>query len=411
VVLGAAGVLALGDRWPWPRIGASRSDTPEAAATASIQPVRVTGSDTLRFGETLGQLLQRQGLVPEPLVALLAQAGLDPRRLRAGLVVQFGRLAEERSPSEIRIRVSRDLRLAAWRGDSSWTAARQPIVWRREALRLDGPIEYSLYEALDARIPDAVLDGESRVRLAWDLADIYAWSVDFNRDIQAGDRFTVLVEREVSEEGEVRIGRVLAADLLASGRRLTAFRFEVPGEGARYFDAEGNSLRRAFLRFPVEFRRIASGFSRSRRHPILGIWRRHQGTDYAAARGTPVVAAGDGTVLSAGWHGGLGNQVEVRHRNGITTRYGHLQRLHAGIRAGTRVSQGEVIGYVGSTGLATGPHLHYEFRINGVARDSRRLDLGPGDPLPAALRPRFAAERERFMEGLHGDRRVANSGG
>src|SRR6185369_9359520 len=131
-----------------------------------------------------------------------------------------------------------------------------------------------------------------------------------------------------------------------------AFRFESPDGGvARYFDGDGNSLRRAFLRAPLEFRRIASSFSRSRLHPILGIWRKHEGTDYAADRGTPVLAAGDGVVASAGWSGGYGNLIELRHINGITTRYGHLRGFSQGLRAGARVRQGDVIGYVGSTGL------------------------------------------------------------
>jgi murein DD-endopeptidase MepM/ murein hydrolase activator NlpD len=249
-------------------------------------------------------------------------------------------------------------------------------------------------------VPDTLFDRANRVRLAWDLADVYAWSVDFNRDIQPGDRFTVLAERLVSEEGEVRLGRILASHLLVSGNPLPAFRFE-RGTTRGFFDEDGNSLRRAFLRAPVEFRRISSSFSRSRRHPVLGVWRRHEGTDYAASRGTPVMAAGDGTVLRAHWAGGYGNLVELRHRNGITTRYGHLQRIGRGVRVGVRVSQGDVIGYVGATGLATASHLHYEFRVNGVAVDSRRVDLGNGEPIHRALLEEFQLERAR-LAGLLG---------
>ena len=406
----AAAVLATSGRWPWRRLqdgaGASRGEAP-----ASLVSLRVTSSDTLRHGETLSDLFERQGLIPEQLVAIFQRAGLDPRRLRAGLIVRFGRKVEEPAPSEVRIRVSPTLRLAAWREADSWSAASQPIRWQREIVRVEGPIDRSLYETLDERIPDHLLDADSRIRLAWDIADVYAWSIDFNRDIQPGDSFAVLVERETSEEGEVRTGQVLAANLFASGKHLDAFRFDVPGQGPRYFDANGVSLRRAFLRAPVEFRRISSGFSRSRRHPILGIFRRHQGTDYAAGRGTPVLAAGQGTVITAGWQGGYGNLVELRHSNGITTRYGHLQRFADGVRSGARVKQGEVIGYVGSTGLASGAHLHYEFRVNGVARDSRRMNLGSGEPLPAALRAQFGAERARLSEALKGNVRALNAGG
>ncbi|MGH7703891.1 MAG: M23 family metallopeptidase, partial [Gemmatimonadales bacterium] len=144
---------------------------------------------------------------------------------------------------------------------------------------------------------------------------------------------------------------------------------------------------------PLQFRRISSSFSRSRYHPILTSWRRHEGTDYAADPGTPVLAAGDGVVLWAGWNGGYGNLVEIRHRNSITTRYGHLRGFATALRAGSRVVQGQVIGYVGTTGLASGPHLHYEFRVNGVARNSRSLDLGSGEPLPTSVRPAFERVR------------------
>ncbi|MGQ0702528.1 MAG: M23 family metallopeptidase [Gemmatimonadales bacterium] len=429
VFVGAA-VLTASGRWPWRRI---QDASVSVRSGLPFVPERLTSADTLRSGETLGELFQRQGLIPDELIAVVQRAGLDMRRLRAGLVVQFGRQAGDPAPSEVRMRVSPTLRLAAWREDAvarlsalgarqddsldgqlgGWTAVTQPVTWRREIVRLEGPIASSLYDALHARIPDQVLDAEQRVRLAWDIADIYAWSVDFNVDIQPGDAFTVLVEREISDEGEVRAGRTLAADLLVSGKRLQAFRFDLPDDGARYFDADGNSLRRAFLRAPVAFRRISSGFSRSRYHPILGRWRRHQGTDYAADRGTPVMAAGDGTVLRAGWQGGYGRMVELRHLNGITTRYGHLSGFASGVRAGTRIRQGEVIGYVGSTGLASGPHLHYEFRVHGVARDARRVNVGRGDPIPAVLRAQFAAERARLAEALQGNPvgSIVNAGG
>jgi murein DD-endopeptidase MepM/ murein hydrolase activator NlpD len=192
---------------------------------------------------------------------------------------------------------------------------------------------------------------------------------------------------------------VLASDLTMSGKSMTAFRFE-GGDRPTFYDADGNSLRRAFLRAPVQFRRISSTFARSRRHPVLGITRRHQGTDYAASPGTPVMAAGDGVVLRAGRAGGYGNLIELRHRNGITTRYGHLRGFARGVRSGARVSQGQTIGYVGSTGLASGPHLHYEFRVNGVAKDSRRVDLGNGAPVAERHREAFERERDRLRELL-----------
>jgi murein DD-endopeptidase MepM/ murein hydrolase activator NlpD len=403
VVLAAAALFALSGRWPWRRIELI------APPLQAVIPFHES-SDTLRSGETLSQVFGRQGLAGRELADLFERAGLNSRRLRAGLVIQFRRRGEEPGPSEIAIRTSPEERLAARLEAGAWSAERRPVAWRTEVIRIEGPIENSLYEALDARIPDELLDAENRVRLAWDLADVYAWSLDFNRDIQPGDRFTVLVEREISEAGEIRAGSILAADLLASGKHLNAFRFVAPEGPARFYDEAGKSLRRAFLRAPLEFRRIASSFSRSRFHPILGIWRRHEGTDYSAARGTPVLASGDGTVLRAGWGGGYGNLVELRHRNGITTRYGHLSRFARGVRPGTRVSQGDVVGYVGSSGLASGAHLHYEFRVNGIARDSRRVELGSGEPLPSAFRALFEQQRTRLTEALAGTAAARQSG-
>ena len=395
VVLTAA-VLALSGRWPWRGLETRAPVALSVPVPAPFQEIR----DTLRGGETLGDLFERQGLVASELVRLFENAGLDPRRLRAGLVIQFRRQSGEETPSQVSLRSGPKERLAVTRVANAWSAVRQSVVWRTEVVRFEGPIGSSLYDALDASIPNEVLDGDNRVRLAWDLADVYAWSIDFNRDIQPGDRFAVLMEREISEEGEVRSGAILGADLLVSGRHLYAYRFEGGDGSSRYYDGDGNSLRRAFLRVPVEFRRISSSFSRARFHPVLGIWRRHEGTDYAAASGTPVMAAGDGTVLRAGRSGGYGNLIELRHRNGITTRYGHLRAFARGVRAGNRVQQGDVIGYVGATGLASGAHLHYEFRVNGVARDSRRVDLGGGEPLSSALLPLFQRSRSKLASAL-----------
>ncbi|HEU5217723.1 MAG TPA: peptidoglycan DD-metalloendopeptidase family protein [Gemmatimonadales bacterium] len=387
VLVTAAG-LALTNRWPWHRL--------TVAAPIVVRTAFQESRDTLRHGETLGDLFGRHGLSGAEVVAMFERIGLDPRRLPAGLEVLFRHEVGDANPNAISLRTSPVERLAARRSADTWTAERHPVAWRTELVRIEGPIESSLYEALDALIPDALLDGGNRIKLDWDLADVYAWSVDFTRDIQPGDSFAVLLQREISEEGEVRSGGILAADLLASGKHLKAFRFEPVDHVVRFFDGAGNSLRRAFLRAPVEFRRISSAFSRSRFHPILGIFRRHEGTDYAAQSGTPVLAAGDGTVLRAGRAGGYGNLIELRHRNGITTRYGHLRGFARGIHAGGRVQQGDVIGYVGATGLASAPHLHYEFRINGAARDSRRVDLGEGEPLDRKLLPRFLEERGRL---------------
>ena len=406
VVLGAS-AFALTGHWPWHRIGVPHAPPIVVTAAPFVETL-----DTLRPGETISQLLARQGAADLDLSRLDGRTSLDPRRLRAGLVFRFRRATPDSLPTRVSVRPTPEELVVFERETGGWNGTVEPVGWHAEPIRIEGAIDNSLYEAIDAGVSDDQLDADGRIRLAWDLADIYAWQVDFTRDIQTGDRFKVVLERLVSEDGEVRPGRVLAADLSISGRRLTAFRYENAGRTA-FYDADGKSLRRAFLRAPVQFRRISSSFARARRHPVLGITRRHQGTDYAAAPGTPVMAAGDGVVIRAGRAGGYGNLIELRHRNGITTRYGHLRGFARGIRAGARVTQGQVIGYVGSTGLASGPHLHYEFRVNGVAKDSRRVQLGNGAPIAAAERPAFEQERERLEEMLTAERyplAVANEG-
>ena len=395
LVMSAAAVALVGVRRPW-----SPEELPVAQPIVVVGDYSTTVLDTLRRGETLSELLARQGVLDLDLTRLNITS-LDPRRLRAGLIFSFRRPAAESLPDRISVRATPEHRIVFRRAAAGWESAVDSIQWRAEPFRIEGDIENSLYEAIDAQVADAQLDAAQRQRLAWDLADIYAWQVDFTRDIQNGDKFRVVFDRLISEDGEVRFGRVLASDLTMSGRSLTAFRFEGAGRST-FYDDDGKSLRRAFLRAPVQFRRISSQFARSRRHPVLGITRRHQGTDYAASPGTPVMAAGDGVVLRAGRAGGYGNLIELRHRNGITTRYGHLRGFARGIRGGVRVSQGQTIGFVGSTGLASGPHLHYEFRVNGVAKDSRRVELGNGLPVPDSERDAFERERDRLKILLDG---------
>jgi murein DD-endopeptidase MepM/ murein hydrolase activator NlpD len=398
LVLTAAAWLGLGGRWPWQRLS-----TPTVQQAVVAPPIRLTRIvDTLRRGETLSALFARHRIAGIDFHQLDPALSLDPRRLRPGLVFSFLHHEGDTTPSQIMVRTTPEQRVRFIRAAQGWNAEAQPIRWRSEEARIEGAIDNSLYEALDGGVSDDQLDAINRRRLAWDLADVYAWEIDFTRDIHPGDRFQVVFERMVSEDGEVRMGRVLASDLTISGKSLTAFRFGgEDGRSALYYDTDGNSLRRAFLRAPVEFRRISSRFASARFHPVLGLTRRHEGTDYSAAPGTPVMAAGDGVVLRAGRAGGYGNLIELRHLNGITTRYGHLRGFVRSIRRGARVEQGQIIGYVGSTGLATGPHLHYEFRMDGVAKDSRKVKLGNGTPVEASDRDRFQQERDRLLLLLH----------
>jgi murein DD-endopeptidase MepM/ murein hydrolase activator NlpD len=270
-----------------------------------------------------------------------------------------------------------------------------------------GRIATNLYAALDS-CASTIFPLRARSKLAWSIADIYEYRIDMSRDLRVGDTFRVLVERTVTPSDSVRAGRILAAIFVESRDTLTAVDFPQAGPVAssqslatEYYDVRGRSLRAAFLRAPVEFRRISSGFG-MRKHPILGIWREHKGTDYVAPEGTPVRAIGDGVVLFAGQRGGYGNMIDLRHHNGYVTRYGHLSRFAPGIRRGVRVTIGKTIAYVGMTGLATGPHLHFEVLVDGVQRDPRVAlrDRGAGIPVPDARRSAFDETAHRTMAEL-----------
>lgn len=395
-VLGAAALFAARGEWPWTRL----SDVPTARPIVVSNPFRIV-RDTLQRGETVSALLARQGVTGLNLTALAAALRFDPRRIQAGLEFSVRRDATTDQPTHIEFRPSGDQRLRFVRTASGdWRGEAVPIHWVTDTIRVAAGIETSLSEAIDQEVGAATLDRAERARLTYDLAEVNAYTVDFSRDIQPGDRFATVVERRTSQEGDVRFGRILASELVVGGKTITAYSYALANGQTSYYDAEGKALKRAFLMTPVEFRYISSGFSRARFHPVLGITRKHEGIDFAAATGTPVRAAGDGTVLRAGYSGGYGNLVELRHQNGVTTRYGHLSRIAVGLRAGMHVSQGQLIGKVGSTGLATGPHLHYEFRVDGVARDPRSIKTEAGAPLPSSALASFRAQRDALSQLL-----------
>ena len=231
-------------------------------------------------------------------------------------------------------------------------------------------------------------------QLAFDLSEIFAWDVDFNTEIQTGDAFRVAVEKLSLDGRFVRYGRILAAQFERGERTLHAVRYE-GSRSAGYYDLDGTPLRKAFLRSPLRFTRISSRFTHSRLHPVLKTRRPHLGIDYAAPRGTPVSASADGVVVFAGRQGGFGRLVRLRHANGYETLYGHLSRID--VRRGQRVAQGDRIGAVGSTGLATGPHLDYRMTLNGRYVDPLRIQVPPAEPIPADETAAFAQARARHL--------------
>jgi murein DD-endopeptidase MepM/ murein hydrolase activator NlpD len=397
-VLALAGFAVIGARgtWPWARL----SDVPTARPILVSNPFRIV-KDTLQRGESVATLLHREGVNGLDLAALAAVLRIDPTRIRAGLVFSVRRDATTDEATHVEFRPTPDQRLRFVRTSSGdWTGEAVAIHWTTDTIRVAGEIQSNLYDALDRSVSDATLDQNERHKLVYQLATVNGYTLDFSRDLQPGDPFASVVERQISETGEVRFGRVLASEFTVGRKTYQAFSYPAANGDDAFYDATGSALKRAFLVSPVDFRYITSGFSMSRFHPILGLFRKHEGIDYAAAQGSPVEAAGDGVITVAGRSGGYGNLIEIRHRDGITTRYGHLSSIGMGIRPGVRVTQGELIGRVGMTGLATGPHLHYEFRVNGVARDPRSIQSAPGAPLPSSALAEFQRRRSLLSELL-----------
>jgi murein DD-endopeptidase MepM/ murein hydrolase activator NlpD len=253
-------------------------------------------------------------------------------------------------------------------------------------------IQSSLFEAAEK---SQVSDG-----IALKLAEIFAWDIDFVLDIREGDRFTAVYEQIYQDGKYLRDGEILAAEFVNNDKVYRAVRYVNEAGVAGYYSPAGQPMRKAFLRAPVEFTRVSSVFNPHRWHPILNLIRGHMGTDYAAPVGTPVHAAGDGRVEFAGTRGGYGNALVIAHGNDIATLYGHLSRFARHVHVGSHVQQGEVIAYVGMTGLATGPHLHYEYLVHGVHKDPQKVHLPGAEPLHAAALEDFRAASTRWLEQL-----------
>ncbi len=240
--------------------------------------------------------------------------------------------------------------------------------------------------------------------LTMDMASVFGYDVDFAQDIRQGDEFDVIYEQKVVNGKAVGNGPILSARFTNRGKTYTAVRYTNKQGNSSYYTADGNSMRKAFIRTPVDFARISSRFSMGRKHPILNKIRAHKGVDYAAPRGTPIKAAGDGKVLLAGRRGGYGNTVIIQHGNTYRTLYGHMQGFAKGVQTGGNVKQGQVIGYIGTTGLSTGPHLHYEFQVNGVHVDPLGQKLPMADPIAKAERARFMQQSQPLMARMDQER-------
>lgn len=378
--LAAALAVAPPDSGGIPPTRVTLADVPLDAALVVSTDAAVWTEERIGRGESWSAAATRLGMAPAAAKTWAIESAAALPAPRHGAFVRALRDSDG-SLQELRV-VAPDRAQVVTRGPTGFFVESQP---RAASVRLEmrsAVIDRSLFAATDsAGIPDAI---------ASRLADVFGGEIDFLRDLRRGDHFSVLYEVLVRDGEADQPGRMLAAEFVASGRTLSAVLFETPGGTPGWYTAEGRNLRRAFLRSPVEFSRISSGFSEARMHPILQTMRAHKGIDYSAPVGTRVLATSEGQVMFAGRRSGYGNVVELRHRNGVTTLYGHLSGFGPQIRTGSRVAQADVVGYVGMTGLATGPHLHYEFRAQGVHVDPLRHAPEPGPALAAADRARFS---------------------
>ena len=358
-------------------------------------PAPLTVVHTLESGETLTDVFRRYGLSANQIVEIVEAIRKyeSPRRMRPGMEVQFASRPEE-PPIRITLQLDRDrtlFLLPESNGTRTWNARLDSVQVIRDTILLAGLIDSNPYDSELSGDVDKLASGEFH-EIIFRLSQIFGWQIDFRRDLRKNDAYRLVVAREVRPDKSIRSAMVLAAEFHNNGRNLSAIRFQ-PSDTARveYYDEAGEALRGEFLLAPLDLARMTSGFNLRRFHPVLRQTRPHLGVDYGAARGVEVRATGSGRVTRAGSWGTYGTMVEIRHANELRTRYAHLSGIARGVRSGVRIEQGQVIGYVGSTGLSTGPHLHYEFLQNGRQVNPARMDWPKADPVPDEFRELFIA--------------------
>jgi len=377
-------------------VSACLGETPEAGP---IDAVYVPHAEIIEIyslgrGQTFGQLLDGVISANEQGALMLAfQEHASPRRMRENTEITLRYLPEDKWLRGVDVAISADQTIRLNRDVVGWTSDLIQTPIYVDTLYATGEIETQLWTAVVNNPTLQSLTYEDRNLLIDRLDRVFQWQIDFYRQIRVGDTYRFVFEREVRPDGSMRAGRLLAAEFINSGTPYHAVYFDPNGDGqGSYFDLNGESVRRAFLLSPLSYRRISGRFSNSRYHPVLERWRAHRGIDYAANAGTEIRATSDGVVIHRGWKGSFGNMLELRHSNGWVTRYAHLRAFKSDVVLGTRVRQSDIIGYVGMTGLATGPHLHYEMLQSGRQKDPLSVDLPPGDPVPVEDLVRWEAE-------------------
>ena len=357
------------------------------------EPAMVWQEVTVKRGDSLAGIFSRLGLSPQQLHEMMEQGGAinNLKKIYPGQVLRILTSAEH-GLEKLLYPIDKLSTLEISRNGDGFDVSTAHQTPERRVVNASGVIDSSLFLAAGkAGMSDS---------MTMELANIFGWDIDFALDIRKGDQFTVLYE-ELYLDGEFAgNGNILAAEFNNNGKRFQAVRYTDAGGKTDYYSLDGKSMRKAFLRTPVEFSRISSRFSTARKHPVLNKIRAHKGVDYAAARGTPIRSTGNGKIVHRGRKGGYGNTVVIKHGTKYSTLYAHMSKYKKGLKVGSRVKQGDIIGYIGSSGLATGPHLHYEFRVNGVHRDPLRVKLPGAEPLQKKYLEDFNMKAEGLMAQL-----------
>lgn len=371
---------------------------PPEVADADPQPAKPAPVENwrrveVRSGDTLAGIFAGMGLSTKTMYDVISagEAAKALTRIFPGEEISF-LLDEQGQLKSLRYPIDDSVTLHVDHDGTGFKTTLLAAPLERRLAHATGTIESSLFSAgKQAGLSDALI---------MEFADIFGWDVDFALDLRAGDQFAVVYEELYRDGEKIRAGNIVAAEFTAQGRTYRAVSYTDPDGNRQFYTPEGQGMRKAFLRSPVDFRRISSGFNPNRHHPVLGVKRPHMGVDYAAATGTPIRAAGDGKVVHIGWKGGYGRTVILQHGSRYSTLYAHMSRFGSGLSVGSRVRQGQVIGFVGSSGLATGPHLHYEFRVDGVHRNPVTVALPQSEPLRKDLIADFRAKTAPLLAQL-----------
>ncbi len=384
---------------PFPLSAKTPEEDSSLAAEAPAAAESLSRAQTLTVvsGDTLSTLFARAGLASSTLHQLLASSR-DARKLthiKPGQTFDIT-LGEDGTLNTLSTRLNNLESIQVSRTDKGFSVKHETIKPAIQQAYARGVIDSSLFVATKrAGLPH---------RLALELANTFGYDIDFALDIRKGDEFEVIYEDKIVDGKSVGHGNILAARFTNRGQTYSAVRYIDRQGNATYYRADGSSMRKAFIRTPVDFARISSRFSTGRKHPVLNKIRAHKGVDYAAPRGTPIKATGDGKVILAGRKGGYGNTVIIQHGQRYRTLYAHMNGFAKGVRNGSQVKQGQIIGYVGTTGLSTGPHLHYEFQVNGVHVDPLSQKLPMADPIAGSERQRFLQQSRPLLARMDSER-------